>query len=61
MSGKFGFSFYLGKKEFFVGFSISDVILEKIYKRRVVKISPAKVRTFGFDPFDQAGEENTEG
>lgn len=49
-SGRFGFSFFLGSKELFIGLMLSDVILEKIIRRRVVKISPAKVRTYGFDP-----------
>lgn len=49
-SGRFGFSFFIGSKELFIGLMLSDVTLEKVIRRRVVKISPAKVRTFGFDP-----------
>jgi hypothetical protein len=50
LSGRFGVSFFFNSKELFLGVMISDVVLEKIIKRRVVKVSPAKVRTFGFDP-----------
>ena len=52
-SGRFGFSLFFGSKELFIGFMLSDVTLEKIIRRRVVKISPAKVRAFGFDPLGE--------
>lgn len=49
-SGRFGFSFFIGKKELFIGVMMSDVVLESVVRRRVVKTQPAMVRTFGFDP-----------
>ena len=51
IDGKFGISFSLGGKEVFIGVAISDVILEQIIKKRVVKIPKADTRTYGFDPF----------
>jgi hypothetical protein len=50
INGRFGFSFYIGMKEVFVGIAFADVILEQIIKKRIVKIPKAETRTFGFDP-----------
>jgi hypothetical protein len=57
LSGRFGFSFFLASKELFLGIMVSDVVIEKVIKRRVVKVAPSKVRTYNFDPL----EENNEG
>jgi hypothetical protein len=51
ISGRFGVSFFIGSKELFIGFMLSDVVLEQVTRRRVVKISKATTRTYGFDPF----------
>lgn len=53
LSGRFGFSFFIGTKEIFLGIMLSDVVLESVIRRRVVKISPSKVRTYGFDPLGE--------
>jgi len=51
INGRFGFSFYIGMKEVFIGIAFADVILEQLIKRRFVKIPKAETRTYGFDPF----------
>lgn len=51
-SGRFGFSFFVGKKEIFLGGMMSDVVLESVVRRRVVKTQKAVVRSFGFDPLE---------
>jgi hypothetical protein len=50
INGKFGFSFYVGMKEVFIGIAVADVILEQIIKKRFVKVQKADTRTYGFDP-----------
>ena len=50
INGRFGFSLFFGSYEVFRGVVVSDVEIEKIIKRKVVKISPAQTRTYGFDP-----------
>lgn len=49
LEGKFGVSIFLFSKEFFIGISISDVEIEKIIKRRVVKSKKGKVRVLEWD------------
>ena len=53
INGRFGFSFYIGMKEFFIGIVTADVILEQIIKKRFVKVTPADTRTYSFDPLSQ--------
>lgn len=51
INGRFGFSFYVGMKEVFIGIAVVDVILEQIIRKRTVKIPKAETRTYGFDVF----------
>ena len=53
INGRFGFSLFFGGYEVFLGFVVSDVEIEKIIKRRMVKISQAQTRTYGFDPLGE--------
>jgi hypothetical protein len=49
LNGRFGFSFYTGNKEIFLGISISQVEQEVIIKKRFVKNVKAGVRVLQFD------------
>ena len=49
IEGKFGISFYIGKKEIFLGLQLSDVIIETITRRRMIKTPKAGVRVLRFD------------
>jgi len=51
LNGKIGFSFFVFKKEIFVGFSISNVEVETIVRKRTIKIPKAKVKVFKFEDF----------
>jgi len=52
INGRFGFSLFFGSYEIFLGFVVSDVLIEQIIKKRVAKISQGTARTFGFDPLE---------
>ncbi len=49
LSGRFGFSFYIGVKEVFIGLSINDIEIEKVIRRKVLRPSKGKVNIFRFD------------
>jgi hypothetical protein len=49
LNGKVGFSFFVLKKEIFLGISISNVDIETIVRKRTVKVPKAKVKVFKFD------------
>jgi len=57
INGRIGVSFYIGTKELFIGFIISDVLIEQIIKRRMVKVQKAQTRTYGFDVFSSEPEQ----
>lgn len=38
LMGKFGFSFSIGKKEFFVGVAVANIEVEKVVKRKKQKV-----------------------
>lgn len=51
ITGKFGLSLMLGRKEIFVGVAVADVEIEKIVKRKKVSVmapKKAKVTTWQF-------------
>ena len=49
-SGKFGFSLFIGKKEVFIGLSVSEVIIEEVVRRRLLKLpKKAKTKVYQFD------------
>lgn len=48
-SGKFGISFFVWMKEIFVGISISEVEIERVVKKKMVKNVKGKVRVLQFD------------
>lgn len=47
--GKFGISIFLYMKEIFVGISISEVEIERVVKKKMVKNVKGKVRVLQFD------------
>lgn len=47
--GKFGISIFLWMKEIFVGISISEVEIERVVKKKMVKNVKGKVRVLQFD------------
>ncbi len=49
LEGKFGFSFFVGKKEVFLGIAVGDVEIEKIVRKRLVKTVKGKVKVYRFD------------
>lgn len=50
MTGKFGFSLFIGKKEVFIGVSVGEVEIEQIVRKRLVKLpKKASVKVFRFD------------
>ena len=49
VSGKFGISLLVGKKELFFGLAVTDVVLEQIIRRRLVSPTKAKVQVYRFD------------
>ncbi len=49
INGRFGISFNIGGKEIFVGIQITEVIIEKVLKRRLLKANKGKVNVFKFD------------
>lgn len=57
INGRVGVSFYIGMKEVFIGFIVSDVLIEQIIKRRMVKVQKAQTRTYGFDVFSSEPEQ----
>lgn len=49
-AGKFGFSFFIGKKEIFIGVSIGEVEVEQIIRKRFLKApQKGKIKVFNFD------------
>ena len=50
MTGKFGFSLFIAKKEVFIGVLVGEVEVEQIIRRRMVKV-PKKgtVKVYRFD------------
>lgn len=51
LSGKFGFSFELGTKQFFLGLAVADIEIETVVKRKKYKIfknQPSKSRFINF-------------
>ena len=48
ISGKFGLSLCIGKKDIFLGFLISDIEVEKIIRRKVLRNQKAKTKIFTF-------------
>ncbi len=49
LNGKFGFAFFIGSKEIFIGVSIGQVEIEQIVRRKFVKTLKAGVKVFRFD------------
>ncbi len=49
LTGKFGFSFFTGKKEIFVGVSIGEVEIERIIRQRRVVRPKAGIKVYRFD------------
>jgi len=49
IEGKFGVSFYIGRKEIFVGITVGSVQLERIIKKRFVPLTKASVKVYKFD------------
>ena len=58
INGRVGVSFYIGTKEVFIGVVVSNVILEELIRRRLVKTPKAHTRTYGFDVFSSEELEN---
>jgi len=54
-NGRIGITFSVGTKEVFIGIVTSDVIMEQIIKRKVVR-TKAQTRTYGFDVFSSEAE-----
>ena len=52
ISGKFGFSLMLGKKEIFIGIAVAEIEIEKVIKRKKIRVmanqAKGKVRTLTF-------------
>lgn len=46
LSGKFGLSFFIGKKEVFIGVAIADVEMETIVRKKKQKILAPSKATF---------------
>ena len=55
-NGRIGVTFSVGTKEVFIGVLTSEVIMEQIIKRKVVKTPKAQTRTYGFDVFSSEAE-----
>lgn len=49
VSGKFGFAFFIGEQEVFIGITIFPVILEQVVRRRLLKTPKKTTRVFNFD------------
>lgn len=49
LEGKFGLSFFFLNKEVFFGFSVGEVIMERIVRKRLVRTPKAGVKVFHFD------------
>jgi heme/copper-type cytochrome/quinol oxidase subunit 3 len=49
IEGRFGISFYVGSKEIFFGTQITTVLIERVTKKKLVKINKGKVNVFKFD------------
>jgi hypothetical protein len=49
IEGKFGFSLFIGSKELFIGIQISEVLIERVVRKKLVKLNKGKVKTFSFD------------
>lgn len=60
INGRIGVSFFVGIKEIFIGVLVSDVVIEEIIKRKVVKVPKAQTRTYGFDVFSSETEPGIE-
>ena len=48
-TAKLGFSLYLGKKEFFLGITVGDVVEEQIIKKRSLKLPDSGVKVLTLD------------
>lgn len=49
IEGRFGLSFYVGKKELFLGVQVTDTIMETVVRKRMVKNKKGKVNVYKFD------------
>ena len=49
IEGRFGFSINIGDKEIFFGVQLTDVVIEKIVRRRMLRTPRGRAKTFDID------------